>query len=322
MLAVSGIVSFLWPFSLSNTRIHVVFALATLVSVFCHLAGRLRYFRSQFKWDTSDDPRPGRRIPKWGLAAVALSGGLLLAAAWLGWAGTDQLLSWSYESRHRAEIVRPNSGTGWWQKDNEILVARQPAADATSPRAKLNLQVRFQEPAKYSRGLAIWTESPTGSLIETLYLSPELAFSDQPQWGGQTLGREKILPIWRHRYTLKSGVEPDGTVDVFSGATASHQFSLEDELQLGDAGEFVLCVEINQAGDPNPTYTDPVLGQPSVLYTALVELDSERRYWVMDLTGHGGIDEAGGAIQYDLETLTTARSIIDLLLVHLERPER
>ena len=41
-LAVTGVMSFVLPFSITTTRVHIVFGLATLVLVGMHLAGRLR----------------------------------------------------------------------------------------------------------------------------------------------------------------------------------------------------------------------------------------------------------------------------------------
>ena len=61
-----------------------------------------------------------------------------------------------------------------------------------------------------------------------------------------------------------------------------------------------------------------MLGQPSVLYTALIEMDQEQRYWLLSLTGRGGNTEDGGAIQYDLDSLTSARQLVELLLVKVQ----
>lgn len=318
-LAFSGVCSFVQPFSITTTRIHVVSAVATVILVGLHLVGRIRYFRSQLKWNVSDDSRPGRRIPKWGLGLVTLMWLMVVGLAWSGRGGTERLLSWSYEARHRAEIVRPGNQTGWLQEDGQILISRLPGNDRDTGAARLALQVRFHQGIGTDTAIAIWTESTAGSLIETLFLSPELAYSDQPTWQGTVVGREQILPIWRHRYTLVSGREPDGTIDVFSGATRSHQFSLHDYLKLGEDKSFVLCVEVNQPGDPNRQFPDPILGQPSILYTALIEMDSEQKYWLLNLTGHGGGSESSGAIQYDLDQLSTSRSLVDLILAHVER---
>lgn len=328
-LAVSGYWSFSQPFSIATTRLHVVFGITTFVLVGLHLATRLRYFRSQLSFKRRADDRPGRRIPKWGLALVIGLWCGLLMAAWTGQLGTNTLLQQSYEATHRAEIVRASSDGGFLDLGQQVIVSRQapsqkskslPEDDSSAGiAAKMSLNVQFQHQSQPRPALAVWTESVNGSMIETLYLDAELAYSDQPKWYGKTVARNLVLPIWRNRYTLISGVEPSGEVDAFSGATAGHRFTLDDYLQLGQEKEFVLCVEVNQAGDTNAAFDDPVVGQPSVLYTALIELDSDRNYWILELTGHGGGAETSGAIQYDLERLTSAKELVELLLVKITR---
>ena len=112
-------------------------------------------------------------------------------------------------------------------------------------------------------------------MIETLYLEQTLAYSEVPLWEDYRTQRSHILPLWRHRYTLLSGITPSGEVDAVSGATEAHRFALDPYLQSGKENEFVLCVEINAPGDSNDDFQDPLLGQPSLLYTCLVEVDRE-----------------------------------------------
>ncbi|MDG2385098.1 MAG: hypothetical protein P8N76_25735 [Pirellulaceae bacterium] len=59
-----------------------------------------------------------------------------------------------------------------------------------------------------------------------------------------------------------------------------------------------------------------------MLYTAYVKLDDAERDVILELTGHGGEAETNGNVQYDLEGLTTAKELVDLLLVKLERKRR
>ena len=84
----------------------------------------------------------------------------------------------------------------------------------------------------------------------------------------------------------------------------------------GESGGFVLCVEINAIGDPNETYPDPELGQPSLLYTALLYPEGTSRYKILELTAHGGEAIESGTLNYDLDAIDSARELIDLLLAH------
>jgi hypothetical protein len=143
-----------------------------------------------------------------------------------------------------------------------------------------------------------------------------LAHSETPTWGGKQIARHRVLPIWRHRYTLVSGVDPYGEIDAATTATPTHSFSLESYLQLGQQKEFVLWVEINAPHDTNSEFADPQLGQPSTLYSALISLDAPQPYTILELTGFSDPDSRG-ELRYELERITTAKELIDLLLVRV-----
>ncbi|MDX1638583.1 MAG: hypothetical protein R3281_11475 [Balneolaceae bacterium] len=180
--------------------------------------------------------------------------------------------------------------------------------------------------------IAIWAESETGTLIETLYLSETSAFSETFEWAGHQQRRVDILPVWRNRFTLTTGIAPDGEqATYFSGATPEHSFSVHNYLKT-DSNPFYLYIEINAPGDPNdyfnsnqapdqPGYTKPGIGQPSVLYGAYVENTEEKQYQLLDLVGHGGGSTSDGNIHYDLAQLTTAKELVEKILVRVKRVE-
>lgn len=168
--------------------------------------------------------------------------------------------------------------------------------------------------------IAVWAESTTGSMIETLFLEQSLAYSEVPLWEDYKTQRSHILPLWRHRYTLLSGIKPSGEVDAVSGATESHQFALDPYFEKGKGNEFILCVEINAPEDITEKFSDPILGQPSLLYTSLIDVDREDPYYLFELTGHGGGDPLEtGNVQYDLDLIDTAKEMKDLFLAKLEK---
>ena len=306
-LAVTGVLSFLRPFSIVTTRTHVVFGLATLILVGLHLGGRLGYFKKQVsKPSRNSAPRPL-------LIAIIAVWLILLRVSFTGKAPASLVVDQSYEAKHRAEIVRSSSMTGVTQPtSSEMLLARAPTDGAN---VAVSLSIRFGDGLEDKLpSIAVWTETTAGSMIETLYLDPSIAYSDKPEWRGAITPRHHIVPLWRHRYSLVSGVDPSGKIDAMTGATQSHSFSLDKYLNIGEDSSFVLCVEVNTAKDTNETYQDLQIGQPSLLYTALIDLDAEQRYALLELTGHGGSAEKSGAIQYDLDGHTSAKQLIDLLL--------
>jgi hypothetical protein len=309
-LAASGIMAFWLPFSIVTTRVHVVFGTATALLVALHLASRLPYFRSQLV------PGGRAKISKIALLAIIGVWGLLLAAAIDGWPPAEAVVAQGYEAQNRATIVRASPLVGFGEAiDSRRLVARVPGDGADT---KLSLFISFDETIPEPPTIAVWAESSTGSMIETLYIDPRVAYAEEPTWGGEKTPRVEILPIWRHRYTLVSGIDPHGEIDALTQPTPTHTFTLDDYLRLGDGKEFVLCVEVNVPGDSNESYPDAKLGQPSLLYTAYIELDSTQPYSLLELTGHGAGSEKNGAIQYDLDHITTAKQIVDLLLAKTE----
>jgi hypothetical protein len=63
-----------------------------------------------------------------------------------------------------------------------------------------------------------------------------------------------------------------------------------------------------------------LLGQPSLLYTCLIEVDRGDPYYLFELTGHGGGDAIStGNVQYDLDTIGTAKTMKDLFIVKVEK---
>jgi hypothetical protein len=157
-------------------------------------------------------------------------------------------------------------------------------------------------------------------MIETLYLEQSLAYSPTPLWEDYRTKRHHILPLWRHRYTLVSGIAPSGDVDSTSGATQSHQYALDPYLVKGQGKEFVLCVEINAPFDSNPSFPDELLGQPSLIYTSLIEVDRDDPYYLLELTGHGGGDAIEtGNFQYDFDGIGSALHLRDLFLTKVEK---
>lgn len=307
-LAASGVTAFVRPFSLVVTRVHIVFGLVTLILVGLHLAGRLAYFRAQLRGFPQRTSALGRPL------LLGVGGGwlILLVVAVRGWEPARLLVEQGYEARHRAAIVRSSPLVGFDDDGaRRRLVARSAGEGADT---SLSLTIRFGEPQGVPPSVVVWAETTTGAMIETLYLDESLAYSETPVWGGQPTPRHHIFPLWRHRYTLVSGIDPTGKVDAFTAATPTHSFTLDNYLKLGEDRSFVLCVEVNAPGDANETYPDPQVGQPSLLYTAYIEAGREPPYTLLELTGHGGGARESGAIHYDFDGITTARDLVDLLL--------
>lgn len=309
-LAVTGLMSFALPFSITTTQVHIIAGLAMLVLVVFHVAGRLPYFKKQARGGSG---ALGRAT----LAAIVCLTAVLILLAYTAKPPVSWLIEQSYESRNRAQIVRTSSLTGFSEPTAHRRLIARASQDPES--SGLSLSLGFAEDLESLPAIAVWAETTTGALIETLHLEQTLAYSDRPVWEDIRTQRNHILPVWRHRYTLVSGINPDGEVDVTSGATESHSHALDPYLLPGKGNKFLLFVEINAAKDRNDKWTDPAIGQPSLLYSALIKVDDEQPYTILELTGHGGGAEGSGDIQYDLEQFTTALKLVDLFLAKVER---
>ncbi len=303
-LAITGAMAYALPFSITTTRVHMLFGGATLLLVLAHALGRLRYFSAKMSGHT--------RAPGTVLTAALFCAALLALAVLNAWP-VRTVSDASYEARRKVEIVRASPLTGFLDPDKtQRLVARQPGEKADT---SLSLLVRFREGLTPPPAMAIWAETSAGTLIETLYLDEALAYGEDVSFQGVPTRRHLLLPVWRHRYTVVSGVDPNGKVDGYTGATPEHAFTLDQNLNIGDEDGFVLFVEVNALRDPNRAYPDLVLGQPSLLYSAFIQPGKGNAYTLLELTAHGGGAVENGAPGYDFDDIDTAKNLIDLLLV-------
>lgn len=307
-LAVSGVMAYLQPFSLVTTRVHMVFGVLTLLLVALHLLSRVPYFKAQTM---------GKKAPRKLLITIMLSWLVFLVVSLWGVWPAKSLMDASYESRHRQAIVRPSPLAGIAElNEGQRLVGRNPSEEADTA---VSLLLRFGDQLKAPPAVAVWAETTNGSMIETLYLDRELSYAEAVTWQGKKIKRHHLLPIWRHRHTLVSGVDPKGQIDAFTAATPEHAFTLDQYLKSGEEGRFVICVEVNVLGDSNKNFDDELLGQPSLLYTAYVDASEGSKYQLLELTAHGGEAIDSGTLNYDFDGIDSARNIVDFLLVHAEK---
>ena len=319
-LAVTGVMSFVLPFSITTARMHIVFGLVTMVLVGLHLATRVSYFTRVARQAVDFKAKKKPQVPRWLLATIVIVWAGLLAAAFYGTRPASSLIAVGYEARHAAEIFRTSPQTAYEQVGSSIRLATLSEADGE---VLIEIEVEYRADLAAQPAAAIWAQTVgnDSKMIQTLFVDQALAYSDKPNWNGKPTPRHHILPIWRHRYRDVNGVDPTGDTDALTSATPKHSFSVEQVL-ASDAESFVIRMEINAHGDTNAAYPDTHLGQPSVLYEALIDLTSDQRYYLLSRTAHGGGAEANGEPRYDFDEITTAADLIEKVLVQVRRPER
>jgi hypothetical protein len=308
VLAISGLLSFIEPFKLLITRIHIVFGFGTVVLVIVHVVDRWRYFR---KSSLSNRNKGLPSLPMTSALAIAL---LMLAAAMGNWWPVRAFIDLGYEARNKAIIFRSDSHTAFKPIDNGALMKHAPEGDA-----QVRLEIEWGPRAletDASPQIAIWAENTVGMMIKTFFVSEKSAYAEELRFGDEQVQRADILPVWRHRYTLLTGVDPDGHIDGASAATPDHSFSIDDYLRA-DSSPFYIYVEVNLPGDGNEVYTDD---QPSVIYGAYIESDQEKAYYLLPLVAHGGSGQGPrGHMFYDVEKIGSARDLIEKILVKVVR---
>jgi hypothetical protein len=317
-LAVTGVMSFVLPFSIATARVHIVFGLVTLILVGMHLATRVDYFTRIAKQSVAIKTQKKRQVPRAVVGGIVAVWAGLLAVSFYGTRPATDLIATGYEARHAAEIFRASPQTAYEQVGDTIRLA---TLSSETGEVVIEVEVEYADPLTEQPAAAIWAQTTgvPGRMIQTLYVDRELAYSANPVWNGQAAPRHHILPIWRHQYRDINGVDPTGDIDAVTSATPDHSFSVEESLRAEDS-EIVICLEFNLANDPNDAYPDAHLGQPSMLYTALIDLSSEQSYYLMTRTAHGGGAEGDGQPRYDFEDITTAGGLIEKVLVRIERP--
>lgn len=336
ILVASALLRFFQPFSMLTTRVHIIFGAFVLVLVGAHLASRLSYFPRMLRERKKRNIVLGQHLRL--LLWPGLSCTYLLVACLLSWWPVPQILSVGYEVKNRSIIFRPETSSVARPLDRSTQIKRETPEEA-SLLIEIDWGTEFDSVAEFPTPfpgtgpqIAVWAETSVGSLIETFFVSEESAFSESFEWAGNERRRVDILPVWRHQFTLVSGVAPDGDIDTYSGATPEHSFTIENYIHEDPDG-FYLCVEVNVPNDPNAFYhanqpatakgyTFPGIGQPSVYYSTYIDPSEPKRYYLMEYAGHGGSSsQQSGDLYYDSSNITTARNLIDKVLIRIERPD-
>lgn len=322
-LAVTGVMSFVLPFSITTARVHLVFGLVTLVLVGMHLATRVSYFTRIARQSVDFKNKKKPQVPRWLVGAIVVVWCGLLAVAFYDVQPATGLVSVGYEARHKAEIFRAAPQTVYEQIGPTNRIASVSKDDPNQ--LVIYVEVEYRKGLARQPAAAVWAQT-TGQparMIETLFVDQAVAFSDKPMWNGKRTPRHHILPIWRFLYTDVNGKAPTGELDAVTSATPTHSFSVEDVLS-SDQDEIVICLEFNAYGDTNEAYPDKHLGQPSVLYTANVRIDDEQRYYFMNPLGFASDPTKNGEVRYFFQEhgLTTAMGLVEKVIVRVERPGR
>ena len=157
--------------------------------------------------------------------------------------------------------------------------------------------------------------------------------------------RPESLPVFLHQLASKTKQEflfstgktalgdssTAYSIDGFAGATLLDNFLLSSRTIKSMPDKYRVRLEINQSFDFNKYYSsdrfpnDPIYsgdgysGQPSVIYEAVVDIQSPQHFYLMSLIGHGHHSGQNGVVDSDMNNVTTARELIDRVVVELRK---
>ena len=182
--------------------------------------------------------------------------------------------------------------------------------------------------------MAVWIESIDGGFIETLYVTKKASNSSYKEslFGSGTIRRPEALPHWSHSRgnQSKDGLVEQGVVssvtDAITGATPLSSFELRSQTTTSSK-KVVIKLEVNRSYDYNEIYNasaypdDEIYSgtgnsaQPSLIFSALLDLESEKPYVFMELIGRGHHSGENGKIYTDMSGITTAKEMIKRVIV-------
>ena len=154
--------------------------------------------------------------------------------------------------------------------------------------------------------LAVWIENNQGKYISTITATGK---SVKNNWkNAPKEGRPEALPVWNHK--KQNSTEE---IDIVSSATPKGTVDLQiDNGSLIYGQEYNVYLEVNHSFDYNDYWTENnsgVNGQPSLIYHAKFIAGTSGRV-KLNPVGHGSVDGSNGNIVYELDSFTTALTII------------
>ena len=280
VLAVTGVLAFIRPFSLDLIGLHSLTGFVFIALIALHVVNNRRPLASYL-----------RSRALWGALAVTVALTLLF---WWQPAPVMTVLGWS-------------GNLGPAMERFEMAEDRMVFDYAPSPDYKMQLAVRTGPSFDVSPPpeVAIWLENQGGYHIKTLR-EPALA-DEVPYWKFKHAGWENA----------KRRAEEIGEVDVVSSPTPNGSFDPADYILPGDSGDstpYALLLEINRAGDDQASLVYAVEIDNSLPRTfQLLEL---RGYPKREDESDG---KEAWPLHYVDDTFGSALELIDSALLTIER---
>ncbi len=318
VLAATGILSYFQPYTRTTATLHTLFGLVFTLGVLLHFRNNLPSIRRYVK---------GRLL----FPILTIASALFLAGY--------------FESPPLSTLM----DFGAKAKVNTSKSLNQSAYEFIERNLSRDLQLTIdllRSEHYWHPQMAIWTEDSLGNYLETLFVTQSTAKGiffggrskqnfkqfDQAKDAIGDYRRVDALPVWSHQRGVQyadglyTPTRETPLPDAISGATITDNFKLA--LSAGYHKKFKLKVEINVAFDDNEFYSEfdfpddeifhsgtGQLGQPSIIFDAQIDMTDGKRYYLMELLGHGHQSGQTGKIYRETATLTTALEIVERIVV-------
>jgi len=187
--------------------------------------------------------------------------------------------------------------------------------------------------------MAIWIESESGEFIQTLYVAESIgkgifqhADASKGFWMPGEIRRPAALPRWCHQRGIKAEdrlylpTSEEPVLDAYTGPTPNKSFILHTRLNEPGRDKFRVLFEINQTWDWNEYWTSNKYPedseymtscQPALVYIAIIDLNNQEEEYAMNVIGRSHYSGATGELYNNLETMTTALSIAEEIVVRI-----
>ncbi|MHB9030762.1 MAG: hypothetical protein ACYC9O_18495 [Candidatus Latescibacterota bacterium] len=177
--------------------------------------------------------------------------------------------------------------------------------------------------------IAVWVTDTDGRYLETLFVTRRTARQDW-RTRNDLIRRPESLPFWAYSRGvvyedgLRLPTRRNPLSDAVTGATPPGAFRLETIIPDKET-VLRVCVELNHAYDFNEFFPkgkkygedrfSGISGQPSIVYSAEIELAGARNTFRLRPVGCGSPDGSHGKLCADLSKLTTAKRIVKRITV-------
>lgn len=177
---------------------------------------------------------------------------------------------------------------------------------------------------KFPPQFALWIQDENGNSCQTIFATKK---ASKKKWiFAPKEGRPESLPVWYHSCKNFYVSEPKNEMDAVTSATPKGSFEISRKIQLSAEKKYFVYAEVNKSFDYNEFYPKDaeknsseysgVNGQPSAVYRA--EFSFENLEANLELVGTGSLDGKSPSIESKTETLTTAKNLVEKIIVNIE----